>query len=371
MKPFFPLLLLSLTPLVAEEIHQNFKSDGARWITETPVSIERIVQTGKVKRYTEQMVENGVQFKTGTEVTLDADIVPGNYHSGGLIGVHGEGTHVIYSGIWKGDEGGSYPMLVLRDGGKMTWTAEAEVDFVMHPNYFTRQLWVWGDGTGTLELAEGFVSDRTRGATVPNAMGTVRLNGATLITHHSRSLPYNTRPDGRGGVYHNGHVVFEGDIPSVWSVRSTPHRYAAQIDFATDGTLDLQAPLTHNGQINVCLPVGNGGPFTSTGAFRTTQPGVTVTKTGPAMLSLEGQQAWMPDSTLLVEEGLLRIHTDPAQSGRLGDTYGNHLNLVIKKGATLVIAAPTVHLASLTVEDGAILQVLEGCTIIQSGGEGR
>jgi hypothetical protein len=235
----------------------------------------------------------------------------------------------------------------------------------MHPNYFTRQLWVWGDGTGVLELEEGFVSDRTRGATVPNAMGTIRLNGATLVTHHSQSLPYNTRPDGRGGVYHNGHVVFEGDTPSTWSIRSTPHRYAAQIDFAADGTLDLQAPLTHNGQINVCLPVGNGGPFTSTGAFRTTKPGVTITKTGPAMLSLEGQQAWMPDSTLVIEEGLLRIHTDPAQSGRLGGDYGNHLNLVIKQGATVVIASPKVHLASLTVEEGGTVQVLDGCEIVQ------
>ena len=34
-------------------------------------------------------------------------------------------------------------MLVLRDGGYMRWEADAHVDFVMGPNYYTRQLWLW------------------------------------------------------------------------------------------------------------------------------------------------------------------------------------------------------------------------------------
>lgn len=366
MRHFLALCMLP-TLLLVTEVRQSFKKDSALWVKQGDPVPTRIEQTGKIKRYTEQMLTDGVHFQTGGVVDLSADIIGKQVHNGGLIGVHGKGTDVRFSGHWKGDEGGGYPMLVLRDRGKMVWTPEATVDFVMASNFFTRQLWVWGDGTGVLELEEGFRSDLTEGGTVPNAMGTIRLNGATLITHHTLSLPYNTRPDGRGGLYHNGHIVFEGETPSTWSIRSTPHRYFAQLDFATDTTLDLQAPLTHSGTFQVCLPVGNSGPFTSTGAFRTTKPGATITKTGPAMLSLEGQQGWHPDSTLDVKEGLLRIHTDPAQSDRLGGEYGNHLNLIIRKDAKVVFAAPTIRLASLTVEPGATVWHLDGVTLEVDG----
>ncbi len=366
MTRLIPFCLLAVF-VSATEVRQDFKKDDALWVNaEDPVPT-KITQTGKVKRYSEQMVGDGVHFQTGGVVDLKGDIIGRQVHNGGLVGVHGQGTEVRFSGHWKGDEGGAYPMLVLRDGGKMVWTKDATVDFVMAGTFYTRQLWVWGDGTGILELEEDFRSDLTEGATVPNAMGTIRLNGATLITHHSLSLPYNSRPDGRGGVYHNGHVVFEGEGPSTWSVRSTPHRYSAQIDFASDGTLDLQAPLTHCGTFQVNLDVGGSGNFTSTGAFRTTRPGATITKTGPAMLSLEGQQGWQENSTLVVEEGLLRIHTDPAESERLGEKYGNHLNLVVKRGGKVVFSAPRIRLGSLTIEPGATVWHLDGVTLEVDG----
>jgi hypothetical protein len=214
----------------------------------------------------------------------------------------------------------------------------------MNPNFFTRQLWVWGDKTGTLELAQGFIADRTQGASVANAMGTIRLGGARLVTHASHSLPYNTRPDGRGGVYHNGHVVFEHQPGSVWSIRSQPQIYSAQIDFESDGTLDCQTHLTHNGQRRDCLAVGNGGPFVSTGAFRTTKAEVTITKTGPGMLSLDGQQSYLPGARLLVKAGLLRMHTDPGAGAWVQAQAGAELTLEVESGASLVLAAPLIRL---------------------------
>ena len=325
---------------------QKKKDTALVWVEEGVEDITLIKQTGKVKRYHEEMLTHGVHFRTGKEVTLSAAVEPGNYHSGGLLGVHGKDSHVRFTGKWRGDEGGCYPMLVLREGGKMTWAADSHIDFVMHPNFFTRQIWVWGDGTGTLELEEGFVADNTKGATVADAMGTIRLVGTTLITHHSQSLPYNNRPDGRGGIYHNGHIVFEGDLPSVWKIRTNPHRYASQLDFRADTTVDCEQALTHTGQIRVCLPVGNGGHFISTGAFRTIEPNVTITKTGPAMISLDGQQAYYPGAKMVVKEGLVRFHTDPAASDRLGGEYGNHLNLVVENGGKVVISTPLVRLQS-------------------------
>ena len=331
--------------------------------------ITAIVQGGNAKkiRYTPAMLETGLHFRTGAEATLSAKISPV-----GFIGVHGDGTVIRYIGTWDGDEGWGYPMMVLTEGGKMVWEADAQVDFVMDGNFYTRQLWLWGDGTGTLELAPGFISDRTQNATVANAMGTIRLAGATLITHHSQSLPYNSRPDGRGGLYHNGHVVFEGDTPSTWSIQSNQQLYTAQIDFASSGTINTQAPFTHTGHLQACLDVGNSGNFVSTGAFRTTQPDVTITKTGQSMLSLEGHQGYYPNSKLVVAEGLLRVHTDPAGSEMMvsfkdDHQYGNHLHLEVMPSAKVVLSSPLIRLASLTVHEGATVWQIPGCTVEVSG----
>jgi len=341
-------------------ITQNLGKDAAIELGAEAAGVGRIVQSQRTDRNLDAAMATGVHVRGGEEVVVGAAIVPGNYHGGGLIGVHGEGTHVRYRGHWRGDEGGSYPMLALTDGGRMTWEAEAHVDFVMDPNFFTRQLWVVGDGSGTLELAPGFVADRTEGATVADAMGTIRLGGATLITHHSRSLPYNARPDGRGGIYDNGHVVFEGEAPSRWIVASDPHVYAAQIDFATDGTIECRAHLTHSGEKRDCLAVGNGGPFVSTGAFRTTAEDVTITKAGPAMLSLDGQQGYRRGAALVIEEGLVRMHTDPGEGDHYDRESGPHLHVTVREGGSLYLGAPLMRIASLMLEDGATCWLLEG-----------
>lgn len=360
-----PLVLTFAVTLgyAGENVVQNLGKKDYLEITDPKTKIKSIKQTGVFKKYVDDVFKVGLHFKTGSEYVLDASILLANFQSGGLLGVHGKGTHVRYKGKWKADGGGTFPRLALTTGGKMTWEPECEIDFVMHPNFFTRQLWVSGDNTGVLELAEGFISDRTKGATVPNAMGTIRLAGATLITHHSHSLPYNTRPDGRGGVYHNGHVVFEHKPGSTWIIKTNPHIYAAQIDFAAAGTIDCQAPLTHNGHRRDCLQVGNGGPFMSTGAFRTTRPNVTITKKGPAMLSLEGQQGYRPGSKLIVEEGLLRIYTDPGAGDRIHKESGVFLDLTIQEKGKLLFAAPLTRLQRLHLKKGSTCWLKKNCRL--------
>ena len=361
-------LVLWTVGLIAVEIEQDFKRDEALWVSDGITGITTIVQRGKPKRYSEAMLVDGVHFRPGAAADLSATIGGGDFNSGGLLGVHGPQGHIRFTGVWQGDQGGGYPMLVLQEGGHFTIAAEARIDFVMAENFFTRQLWVWGDGSGVLELEPGFIADRSRGGQEPDAMGTIRLAGATLISHATHSLPQHARPDGRGGVYLNGHVVFEGDRPSTWSVQSEAQWYGAQIDFSRDGTIDCQAPLTHHGQLRRCLPVGNGGHFVSSGAFRTRSAGVTIRKTGAAMLSLEGQQAYQPGARLVVEEGLLRLYSDPAAGDRVdAERYGDHLQLVVRPGASLLLAAPLVRLASLEVAAGATVWQLDGCRLAVAG----
>lgn len=344
-------------------IRQDLKRDPALTVGPELAAVGRIIQTGKPRRYTDQMLAHGVHLRGGHTVEASFDLIAGNTVASTLLGVHGEGTHLVYGGHWQGDASGGYPMLVLTEGGRLTVSDSARIDLVMEGSFFTRQIWAWGDGTGTIELAEGFIADHTRSATVPDACGTIRLAGVNLLTHHTQNLPANLRPDGRGGIYPNGHVVFEGTVPSTWTTATHAQTYGAQVDFHIDGTIDTQTALTHHGQRRDCLQVGPGGNFMSTGAFRSCKPGVTITKTGPAMLSLDGQQGYYPDARIVVAEGLLRMHTDPAAGDHYDENAGNHLHLEIADGGRAFLGAPLSRLAGLTVAAGATLELGPTATV--------
>ncbi|MCC5844771.1 MAG: hypothetical protein JJU05_11015 [Verrucomicrobia bacterium] len=356
----------------AENILRQHLGNGDLLVIESrdPVPDVVIQETPRFRPYPDNLMETGLHFRTGSEIDVPMDIRMVNLNTSHVIGAHGEGTVVRYRGRWQADGGNALPHLVLTEGARFVFTEESSMNLVMEGSYFTRQLWVWGDGTGVLELEEGFVADSTRKDPLPEAMGTIRLGGATLITHHTRNLPANTRPDGRGGHYQNGHIVFERIPGNRWIVDSTNQMYGAQLDFATDAVVETRASLTHVGHRRVVLPVGPGGPFRSSGAFRTTSPDVTITKTGPGMLALEGEQSYHPGSRLVVEEGLLRMATDPGL-GRDPDARGNagvSLQMEVKNDAGAHFIGPLHRLRSLSLEDQAemwvddhlVLEVTEG-----------
>lgn len=355
--------LLAWPADASKAVTQNLSKGDVLLVTDAKDAPDSVKQSGKLKRYAQANEEVGLQFNTGQTATVTTNLFPANTIASTHMAVKGKGTDIRYQGKWKGDASGGYPILVLTDHGKLTWEAQAQIDLVMDGSFFTRQIWVQGDGTGTLELAEGFIADRTKDATVANAMGTIRLGGATLVTNHTQSLPYNSRPDGRGGIYHNGHIVFEATTASTWIVQTNQQVYSAQIDFNTDGTIDCQKPLTHNGQRRVCLQVGPGGPFVSSGAFRTKRPDVTITKTGPAMLSLDGQQSYEPGAKLIIEQGLVRMHTDPGAGARVSKTAGPHLSIEVKQGGKLHIAAEVARLHTIHVHAGGELSIEDDSTV--------
>ncbi|MCH8475615.1 MAG: hypothetical protein LAT55_10360 [Opitutales bacterium] len=360
-----------------ESLRQNLGNNDLHEITSADQVPHEVIQaTPRGGPYPDNLMEVGLHFRTGAEIEVPMDIRMADLNTSHVIGAHGEGTVVRYQGRWQGDGGNAFPHMVLTEGGKFVFTEDSVMDLVMDGSYFTRQLWVWGDGTGVLELEEGFVSDYTEKEPLPKAMGTIRLGGATLITHHTRNMPANTRPDGRGGHYQNGHIVFERVPGNRWIVDSTNQVYGAQLDFDTDAIVETRASLTHIGHRRVVLPVGPGGHFRSSGAFRTTSPDVTITKTGPGMLALEGEQSYHPGSRLVVEEGLLRMATDPGL-GRDPDARGNagvYLQMELKNRAGAHFIGSQHRLQSLVIGDEAevwvddhlVMEVSEG---IQAGPE--
>lgn len=356
----YALLLSTALVATAEPLRQNLgRGDHLVIGAGDPVPPLLIQGSPRMRPYPDNLMDIGLHFRTGGEIGVPMDIRMVDLNTSHVIGAHGEGTVVRYQGRWEADGGNAFPHMVLTEGARFVFTEESSMNLVMAGSYFTRQLWVWGDGTGILELEEGFVADHTRSDPLPNAMGTIRLGGATLITHHTRNQPANTRPDGRGGHYQNGHIVFERIPGNRWIVDSTNQLYGAQLDFDTDATVETRASLTHIGHRRVVLPVGPGGHFRSSGAFRTTSPDVTITKTGPGMLALEGEQSYHPGSRLVVEEGLLRMATDPGL-GRDPDARGNagvYLQMTVRQEGKAHFIGALHRLQSLQAEDQAQIWV--------------
>lgn len=361
--------------LSAMELRQNLDEGERHEISDADAELPSLLvqSSGRVnsgQTYSDDFVRRGLHLRTGTEITLPTDIRLHNLNTSHVIGAHGEGTVVRYTGRWQADGGNVFPHLSLTEGGRFIFTAESSMNLVMDGSFFTRQLWVHGDGSGVLELEEGFVADHTVNEPLANAMGTIRLGGATLHTHHTRSMPQNTRPDGRGGHYQNGHIVFERVPGNRWIVDSSNHYYAAQLDFDTNATLEIRSSLTHVGHRRVAMPVGPGGHFISTGAFRTTSPDVTITKTGPGMLALDGEQSYHPGSVLLLEEGLTRMSGNPGL-GRDNFASGNagpFLHVHARQEAGIQFSSPVSRLERITLEDQARLWLDEGCRIEVSEG---
>ncbi len=354
-----------------EPIRQNLAQGDHLLVTDDTADLPDIIQSSPRRTgrdiYREDYMDIGLHIRTGRTTEMTSDILLHNINTCHIIGAHGEGTKVRYRGRWEADGLNSFPHLLLTEGGHFIFEDEAQMDMVMERSYFTRQLWVWGDGTGIIELAEGFRADQTRNEPVADAMGTIRLGGATLITHHTRNMPANTRPDGRGGHYQNGHVVFERIDGNRWIVKTHNQIYNAQVDFDTSGIIETQASLTHAGHRRITLQVGPGGPFTSSGAFRTTSPGLTITKSGPAMLSLDGEQSYHPDTTFEVEQGLLRMSTDPGL-GRAAADAGPHLLLNARNDARVHLGAPLSELKRMVLHDESQLWLDRDCVIDASAG---
>ncbi|MCC5829656.1 MAG: hypothetical protein JJU36_09440 [Phycisphaeraceae bacterium] len=334
-----------------------------------PALIGQIIHKGRLQRYDPAIFERGLHFAGGREAILKAHIKPHDHWSSHIIGVRGDQTHIRFRGFWQGDATLGIPKLVLTDGGRFTVEPEARVNFVMAGNLYTRQLWVHGDGTGTLELDPGFVADRAEDGTRPDGMGTIRLGGATLITHHSQSLPFNTRPDGRGGTYPNGHIVFEHQPGSVWHVRSRSQVYPASIDFFDSGIIDTQAHLTHIGRRRDALGFSDAGEFTSIGTFGTLNENKTITKRGPAMLSLEGDQVYMPGSVFEVKAGMLRMYTDPGAGHRVRRGAGPYLTIQVHDGASLLMSGASAQsLQRIELRGGARAWFVRDTRVLASEG---
>ncbi|MCD8482154.1 MAG: PKD domain-containing protein [Verrucomicrobia bacterium] len=273
----------------------------------------------------------GLVFRSDEPIVFTGTLFP---LQGGspFVSVRGPETVVDFAGTWIADTGSIISWLMPIESGTFRFTGEADMRFIKE-DYYTLQLWVHGDGTGTLELAEDFQADRTNNATVPLGIGSIRISSTTLVTHHTRNLPLGYRPFGADRTQANGHLAFENGGGSRWIVRSHPQEYPGALWIYRDLEIHTEADLTHTG---VTESAPDYTAFNGITLF-----GSSLVKSGPARLRLAGHQAYQPGSSMEIIEGGIDFITDP--SGGIAFGGGRpmgELFLTVQEGSEASFHAP-------------------------------
>ena len=239
-----------------------------------------------------------------------------------VLGVTGGQGALEFAGKWISDNGSIYSWARLEEGGHLILGPEADMRFIKE-GFFTLQLWVTGDGTGTLELHPDFVADRTEGGSIRLGIGSIRMGGGTLISHHAQNLPLGYRPRSDGSAQTNGHLVFENRPGSRWIVRGEDQVYPGAVWIHQSMEIVTESNLVHAGVSE------SSSNYLARNGWSVLEP-ATVRKTGPGSLTLAGEQSYAPGSTLIVGEGTLVMQSDPAAGFSLYDQVtGAQLTLQI------------------------------------------
>ena len=274
----------------------------------------------------------GLELAPMQSVRLEADLVAIDSGSP-ILAVRGAASRVEFAGRWQSDSGSVYSWLRLEEDGSFVLTGESDMRFIKDA-FYTLQLWVTGDGTGTLELAPDFQADRTEDGTQTLGLGSIRMGAGTLISHASGNLPLGYRPQPDGSAQTNGHLVFENANGARWLVRSQPQVYPGAVWIYRSMELDAEEDLTHVGVTEAATD------YTAYNGWSVLAP-VTVTKSGLGSLVLAGEQSWASGSSLFVKAGAVVFQSDPGSgTGLNGVQPGAQLSLLIEPDARAEFNVP-------------------------------
>lgn len=314
--------------------------------------------TNRIQPYGPDVASRGLQFIGGDTFTITGAFKGSGYNGSPVVGVD-SGVTLEFNGTFTADQGGAKPCLSLRRGGRFLFGADAVVDVIMNDAWFTRQIWVDGDGSGVLGFSEGFVADRSDAGDhfVPVGLGSYRLSNVILETNHSQSLPSVRRLDIVGGdsTYdkRNAHLVFEYRPGSIWRVLTSDQVYDGGLWCSVDVTVETRKNLELNGN-QTHWSFHN---YINYGGIHLTKDSVTVTKTGLGDLVLSGDQSYVPGSRMVVNEGAVFFRTDPfAESGK-GSNPGQYLTVDVTSGGRAVFESDLNRIQSLVIAENGIAEV--------------
>jgi len=354
----FLVPLLVAGPSDAQSIVIRNNSDPAVFRTTDMPTGSVTFQQKVTPRIDPANLNKGLQLLGGGDRLLGADLIADNFNDSIVWGSRDQ-TSVTFTGAMSADKSNDV-LMTLVTGGRIVIDESAELDLINNA-YFTRQFWVYGDGTGVLELDEDFVADATQGGTVEEGIGAIRLGRATLLTHHTQSLSEHVRPNPIEGPGINGHMVFTEQAGGVWHAATNAQTYRGGVWIEQDMTIRTDSDLTHVGVLN------RWNDFTMHGAWQTLNPNVTVTKTGPASLLLAGEQAYQSGATLDVQQGTVDFQTDAVGGTIKTGTAGRFLTVNVADEAAVNFGAPLVRLREMAIADGATVAFGDGARIELTG----
>ncbi|MBD3315728.1 MAG: hypothetical protein GF344_08075 [Chitinivibrionales bacterium] len=316
---------------------------------------------GKAKPYTHSdgiLTYKDTIFKKGLRFTNNQESMVTDSFLGKpdiVLGVDGAETIVRFGGYMNVHTSG-FALFSLTNGGKFVLTKDARLDFLSA--WYTRQIWVRGDGTGTLEIGEGFTADRTKDGTIKLAVGAYRISNARLIIKSQSGQPqYWFETSGL-----NGHLVFEDQPGGVLIIDGEDQIYDAAVWIDVDMAVDTRKNFTHRGEYAVLT--GAGYEYGLASAFQFRKPNITVTKQGAADLILAGEQAYRVGSRLLIIEGAVRFKTDAVGGVFTGNDYGTQeLGVRIMDSGALICETTHLHLKKLNISGSGRVCVRLGDTI--------
>lgn len=381
-KLLITLLLLTANLAVSSQILLEFGNDSLIINHPLPEGVfeprkEPIIfcneENGMVRTYTPSVRYAGLQFKNGTKNIMYNSILLGSepdslcreqscyhpsWHNSPVLGVHGKGTKLVFRGsLFKGDNTYTKTSLALFDRGHFVFGKDVVVDLVF-PRYgnYTRQMWIFGDGTGVFELEEGFKADRSAHGTTNISFGSVRLSNVNFITHNTEAIPHYYMADDNDPetVLRNAHLVFENDPGGKWIVKTNDQQYEGGIQVYTHCGIHTESNLLLDGWVNHWPNKG----YTDFGGIVFYHDSLTLTKTGHGSLTFDCDMLFSPASTLLIEQGNVVFKRNPFQQHTIlprNFKHGNHLGINVANQGTLTIDTDTLQVRELYVSHHAKL----------------
>jgi hypothetical protein len=328
---------------------------------------------GIFKTYTQELLHWGLQFRNAMENFMYNSIIPASesdstcreqscfhrsWFNSPILGVHGRGTKLYFMGpIFRGDNTYTKTSIALTDHGHLVIGRDVVVDMVF-PRYgnYTRQMWIFGDGTGIFELEEGFQADRSKMGTTNVSFGSVRLSNVNFVTHNSQAIPHYYMMDDNNPelVLLNAHLVFENDPGGKWIIKTQEQQYAGGIQIYTHAGIETEKDLLLNGAVNHWPNKG----YYDYGGIVFYADSLRLTKSGESTLTFDCDMFFNPGSMLDITEGRVIFRKDTYSTtisapGRVN--AGNHLSVRIGNGTEMNADTDTLHLDHLFVGGGATL----------------
>ncbi len=254
------------------------------------------------------------------------------------LGIHVESGSLLFNGRYHcALTGGDKGRFLLGKDAQLLLGAKAEINQQMEGMILARPIHVLGEGRSSiLELAPDFKADHMGWPDLknmrPNGFSVLFIKNATLISHHTQSLPSVHKFSGNGNHTHHGVLVFQGEDAG-WQVKSQPQVFDGVLAFEGRAILDLEEDLLFTGHFfedSHCY----------FGSFTDKHGAPELMKRGPGKLIIMGTQLYKVPSVIRVQEGEMSIRTPTHNPGhyaltRYAGQDWDNLDLVIEEKGLL------------------------------------